>query len=128
MRWIPLGRAPSRRRLRLFQRSSQRALASRRSVFLSGHVVGLNDDDLLATAFLQFGVEPVVKAANFEDSHEAASFSGSFDEFGEKIVKGIMFGTDLTGLNDITVFVPQIDGDLGLVKVDTKVKHGGLRG
>ena len=56
------------------------------------------------------------------------AFPARLTSLAKKIVKGIMFGTDLTGLNDITVFVPQIDGDLGLVKVDTKVKHGGLRG
>ncbi len=39
-----------------------------------------------------------------------------------------MSGTDLTCLNDISIFVSQIDGDLGLVQVDTKIKHGGLRG
>lgn len=95
--------------------------------FFMGRIIALNDDDLFAATFLEFGVLSVVKAADFKNRHETATFPGSLDELTEKIANRVMIGTDLTGLNDTSVFIAKIDGALRLVKVDTKIKHGGLR-
>ena len=45
--------------------------------------------------------------------------------FGAMILKDIITGTDLTGLNDTSVCVLKIDDDWG---IDTKIEHGGLQG
>ena len=95
--------------------------------FMHGGVIGLNDDDFGATGFSEFLEQPVVEATNFDDGHVASVFSCFFNEGGEKIVNIVTIGTDLSFLNDIALFVSDIDGQLTLVLVDSKVQHGGLR-
>jgi hypothetical protein len=96
--------------------------------FMHGGVVGLNDDDFGTMGLLQFFEEPVVESTNFDDGHVASMFSSFFDEGGEKLINIVTIGTDLTFLNDIASFVSDIDSQLALVLVDSKVQHGGLRG
>ena len=96
--------------------------------FMHGGVIGLNDDDFGTAGFSEFVEEPVVEAANFDDGHVATVFSCFFDESGEKFVNIVTIGTDLAFLHDIALFISDIDGQLALVLVDSKVQHGGLRG
>lgn len=90
-------------------------------------MVGLNDDDFVAIDFFEFFEEPIVEAADFDDSHEAAMLSGFFSELLKKIVTSVMIGANLFFLNDISVFVSQIDCQLVLVLVDSEIQHLGLR-
>lgn len=91
--------------------------------FVHGKIVRLNDDDLGATGLFKFCKEPVVEPANFDDSHEAAMFSGFFAELVEKIVNIRMNGLDLAFLGHISLFIAKVDGQLVFVLVDTKVQH-----
>jgi len=96
--------------------------------FVYDEVVGLNDDNFGATGLFELFEEPIIEAANLNDGHVASMFSCFFDEFVEKIVNSVMIGTDLSFLDHISVFIAKIDGELGLVLVDSEVQHGGLRG
>ena len=49
-----------------------------------------------------------------------------FDEGGEKFVNIGWFGTDLSFLEGIALFISDIDGHVVLVLVDSKVQHGGV--
>ena len=52
-------------------------------------------------------------------------FSGSFGEGTEKLVNIVMIGTDLPFLDDISVFISDIDGQMVLVLVDSEILHSG---
>jgi hypothetical protein len=84
-----------------------------------GGVVGLNDNDFGASGLLEFFKQPVVEAANFDDCHVATMFASLLGEGDEKIVNFSMSGTDLTLLDHISVFIPNIDGQMVLVLVDS---------
>ena len=90
-------------------------------------VIRLDNDDLLASTFLEFFEKPVVKAANFNNCHKSPTFSGLLDELGKKFVNIGVSGTDLALVNDISMFITQVNGKLGFVLVDSKVQHDGLR-
>jgi len=90
-----------------------------------GRVVGLDDNDFRATALREFGKEPIVEPADFNDCHVAAMSSRFFDKGNEKFVNVSMIGTDLSFLHDISLFVSDIDGQLILVLVDSQIKHDG---
>jgi len=93
---------------------------------MHGGIVGLNNDDFGAMGLLEFFEEPVVKAADFDNGHVATIFSGFFDESGEKFVNVVTIGTDLAFLDDIALFISDIEGQLVFVLIDSKVQHGGL--
>jgi len=88
-------------------------------------LLGLNDDDFGASGLLELFEQPIVKAANFDDCHEAAMFASLFGEGNEKLVNVGMFGTDLSFLHDFSLFVSGIDGQMVFVLVDSKIQHGG---
>jgi len=75
-----------------------------------GGVIGLDDNDFRATALLEFGKEPVVETANFDDCHVAAMFPRFFGEGNEKFVNVGMIGIDLSFLDHVSLFVSDIDG------------------
>jgi hypothetical protein len=82
---------------------------------------GLDDNDFGATSFLEFFKEPVVETTNFDDCHVAAVFACLFDKGNEKVVNISMIGADLTLLDNISLFVADIDGHLVLVLVDSEI-------
>jgi len=90
-----------------------------------GGIFGLNDNDFGASGLLEFFEEPVVEAADFDDCHVATMFACLLGKVGEKVVNVGVIGTDLSFLHDISLFVSDIDGQLVLVLVDSKVQHDG---
>ena len=88
----------------------------------------MDDDDLGTAGLLELFEQPVVESADFDDGHISTMFSCFFGKDDEKFVNIGMIGTDLSFLDDVSLFISNIDGQLALVLVDSKVQHGGLRG
>jgi hypothetical protein len=75
-----------------------------------GSIIGLDDNNLVASGLLKLFKEPIVEAADFDDCHVATMFSSLFGKGSEKFVNIVRFGTDLSFLDDISVFVSDIHG------------------
>ena len=91
---------------------------------VQGVFFGLKDDDLGALVLLEFFEQPIVEAADLDDSHVASVFASFFDEGCEEVGDGCVLGADLAFLDDISLFVSDADGQLFFVLVDSEIEHG----
>jgi len=101
-------------------------LASITSIgLLFGWFLWMNEDDFMTLPFVQFGDQPIVKTANFENRHEIGI------HFGELLKEGfdlLSTRTYLSAQNCVSIRVPDTNGDLLAVLVNSEVQHYGSPG
>src|SRR5690606_28983648 len=88
-----------------------------------GCALGLNQQNIAALPFTQFVSEPIVEAADLDDSYELGVRLG---QLFEKLVNLLRPRTHLPTQRNFAGFVANAHSNLLAVKVNSKVQHSGF--